>query len=61
MSKTLKQACGIALVTVGAIGLILPIVPGIPMIAAGVALLGSDHQLVRSCRTWLQSRGMLTK
>jgi hypothetical protein len=36
----------------------IPIIPGIPLIAAGVALLGSDHPLVRSCRTCLDNRGI---
>ncbi len=61
MKKKLKNACGIALVIAGAIGTVVPIIPGIPMIAAGVAMLGSDHKLVRSCQTWLQSKRILTK
>ena len=55
----MKNLCAIALILGGVAGIVLPIIPGIPMIAAGVAMLGRDHPLIRSCQTWLQSKGIL--
>jgi len=49
---------GWALLTIGALGLVLPIIPGIPLMAAGAAMLGSDHWLVRSGKDWLRSKGV---
>lgn len=43
------------LIAVGLVAIPIPVIPGIPLIAAGAAMLGSDHPLVRSCRTWLQN------
>jgi hypothetical protein len=49
--STLWQAArvvaGVLLVVSGAIGCVLPIIPGIPMLIAGIALLGPHHPLVR--------------
>jgi hypothetical protein len=49
--STLWQAArvvaGVVLVLIGAIGCVLPIIPGIPMLIAGIALLGPHHPLVR--------------
>jgi uncharacterized protein YqgC (DUF456 family) len=47
-----------ALIAAGLVAIPIPVMPGIPLIAAGAAMLGSDHPLVRSCRTWLQRRGI---
>jgi hypothetical protein len=47
-----------ALIAAGLVAIPIPVIPGIPLIAAGAAMLGSDHPLVRSCRTWLQRRGI---
>ena len=47
------------LIVIGLIMCPFPIIPGIPIVAAGVALLGTDHWAVRRCRTWLQSKGIL--
>ena len=44
------------------IGLILgpfPIVPGWPLVAAGVALLGPNHRFVKRIRDWLVKRGIM--
>jgi len=38
---------GVSLVALGALGLVLPVIPGIPLLIAGVALLGPKHPLVR--------------
>jgi uncharacterized protein YqgC (DUF456 family) len=47
-----RHVGGIALLIAGLLGLLLPLVPGIPLIAAGVAMLGADHPLVRRGKDW---------
>jgi hypothetical protein len=37
----------------------MPVIPGIPLLAAGAAMLGSDHWLVCSGKDWLRSKGLL--
>lgn len=51
---SLRNATGIALIALGVVAVPLPLVPGIPMIAAGAALLGPQHPLIRSSKAWLQ-------
>jgi len=55
----LRSAAGIALIVLGIIAVPLPIIPGIPMIAAGAALLGPRHPLIRYFKGWLSRRGLL--
>ena len=59
MSATLRQAGGWLLIAIGVAGCVLPIIPGVPILAAGVALVGLDHPLIRRCRDWLRSKGVL--
>lgn len=47
MRRHLKVVGGCTLIFVGLLGLVLPIIPGIPILAAGVAILGTDHPIVR--------------
>jgi len=54
----IRNACGFALIAVGLAGLVLPIIPGIPLLAAGAALLGANHPFIRSCREWLRNKGL---
>lgn len=42
-----RVTLGITLCVVGVVGTLLPVIPGVPLIIAGVALLGTDHWLVR--------------
>jgi uncharacterized membrane protein YbaN (DUF454 family) len=57
-----REVAGIALLIVGAIGLLLPVMPGVPFVIAAVALLGHDHPLVRSMNRRLrQWRGRLSR
>ena len=56
MTAKFREAGGIALVLAGFAGLVLPVIPGIVLIAAGVAVLGTDHALVRPMRVWLAKR-----
>ncbi len=57
----IRRSCGIVLIAVGVLAIPIPVIPGIPLIVAGAAMLGSDHPLVRTGRNWLQSRGILTE
>jgi len=49
-----RTIAGYFLLVIGAIACPFPIIPGIPIIAAGVALLGTDHRVVRAGRAWLE-------
>jgi hypothetical protein len=53
----LRQIGGIALLIAGVAGCLLPIIPGIPLLLAGVAMLGNDHPLVKPAKVWLEKRG----
>jgi hypothetical protein len=44
-----RQVFGWALLIAGAVGLLLPVVPGLPLLIAGAAVLGPEHPVVR---TW---------
>jgi hypothetical protein len=47
LRKHLKVVGGCTLIFLGLLGMILPIIPGIPILVAGVAMLGTDHPIVR--------------
>jgi hypothetical protein len=49
----LRAVGGVLLVAVGLIGLVIPVVPGVPLLLAGATLLGREHPLVRSAFRWL--------
>lgn len=49
-----RSVGGILLVVVGLLGLVVPIIPGIPLMMAGVAVLGRNHPLVRPALGWLR-------
>ena len=55
----LREISGFALISVGVTGLVVPFIPGIPLIAAGVGVLGSEHSFVRHWRSKLEERGLL--
>lgn len=59
MTGRVREIAGLALVIVGIAGCLLPLLPGIPLILAGAALLGTDHALVRRTRGWLEKKGFL--
>ena len=44
---TLREVTGLVLLTVGVIGLIVPVIPGIPLLLGAAALLGPDHPKIR--------------
>ena len=59
---------GVLLIVVGLVGLVLPVIPGVPLLVAGVAVLGQDHPLVRPTlarlrrwrEAWRRARGQRT-
>lgn len=53
MKPAVRNICGVALIGVGIIAMPLPILPGIPIVLAGVALLGREHPLITRCVRWL--------
>lgn len=63
MSHAVRTMIGVALLILGVIGSLLPIVPGFVFFAAGIAVLGTDHVIVRRLlpyfqrlRTWSRAR-----
>ena len=50
----IRTVAGVALVGLGLVGMLVPVLPGIPLLLAGVALLGSDHPWVRPCMARLR-------
>ncbi|MGZ8467074.1 MAG: hypothetical protein ACXWW4_14400 [Candidatus Binatia bacterium] len=48
--QKVKVILGIALCVIGTAGTLVPVIPGVPMILAGVALMGTDHPLVRKVK-----------
>ncbi len=47
MWKAIRLILGVILLAAGLVGMLLPIIPGIPLLLAGVALLGSNHPWIR--------------
>ena len=47
MITLLRTVAGVMLITIGLLGLLLPIIPGIPLLIAGVATMGRDPPLLR--------------
>ena len=52
---TLRTIGGVLLLSIGAVGLVVPILPGVPLLVAGASVLGPDHPLVRPVRARLRS------
>ncbi len=52
--QKVKVILGIALCVIGVAGTLVPVIPGVPMILAGVALMGTDHPLVRKLKERFQ-------
>jgi len=51
MWRMVRVATGFSLILLGAIGTLVPVVPGVPMVLAGIALVGTDHPWIRAVRT----------
>src|SRR5262249_61495591 len=43
--RRIRSIAGLTLVALGLVGIVLPLMPGVPLLLAGIALLGSDHPL----------------
>jgi uncharacterized membrane protein YbaN (DUF454 family) len=56
MRRSIRTAGGLVLVVVGVAGLVLPVLPGIPILIAGLALLGTEHPvrvaIIRRLQRW---------
>ena len=61
MYARLREFSGFALILIGIVAGPLPVIPGIPLIMAGMALVGKDHRLIRPCRVWLEKHVVLTR
>lgn len=70
MGHVVRTVLGVGLLILGVIGSLLPVVPGFVFFAAGIAVLGTDHVIVRRfqpyvrrmrdfSRAWLERRGIL--
>jgi uncharacterized protein YqgC (DUF456 family) len=66
MGHIARTILGVGLLILGVIGTLLPVVPGFVFFAAGIAVLGTDHAIVRRLlpyvhrvRDWLVRRGIL--
>jgi uncharacterized protein YqgC (DUF456 family) len=54
----MRSVAGLALIVAGAIGTLVPIVPGFALVLAGIAVLGPNHRLSRALtRRWRAWRG----
>ena len=66
MGHAIRTFLGVGLLLLGVIGTLLPVMPGFIFIAAGIAVLGTDHVIVkrllpyvRRVRAWMERRGIL--
>ena len=60
--KPIRQAAGFVLLLAGLLGVLLPVMPGIPLLLAGVALLGPNHpRLAPWLKRFEHWRGLLTR
>ena len=66
MSHIVRTVIGVGLLILGVIGSLLPVIPGFVFFAAGIAVLGTDHVIVKRFhpyvirgRAWLVRRGVL--
>jgi uncharacterized membrane protein YbaN (DUF454 family) len=59
--EKIREAVGLALLSVGLIGFVLPVLPGIPFLLAAVAVLGPSHPKMRPwlsrIRQWIPCWG----
>jgi uncharacterized membrane protein YbaN (DUF454 family) len=55
LSQVLRVTFGFILIGVGVLGLVLPVLPGIVLIFAGLAVMGKDSWLGRKVHDWTTS------
>jgi uncharacterized membrane protein YbaN (DUF454 family) len=51
-----RLICGWICLMLGIIGLILPLLPGVPLLFAGLIFLSSQYQWARQCLVWMKGR-----
>jgi uncharacterized membrane protein YbaN (DUF454 family) len=49
-----RSVGGVVLVVVGLLGLVFPVIPGVPLLIAGIAVLGPQHPVVRPVVGWFR-------
>jgi hypothetical protein len=59
MTHPVRKLLGALLIVAGLILMPVPILPGIPLVLAGVALVGTDHPVIRKWSDWLRKRGKM--
>ena len=52
--QKVKVIIGIAMCVIGVAGTLVPVIPGVPIILAGLALMGTEHPLVRKVKERFQ-------
>lgn len=52
--QKVKVILGLVLCVIGIAGTLIPVIPGVPIILGGVALMGADHSLVRGLKERLK-------
>jgi uncharacterized protein len=57
--KALRIGGGLILIAAGLLGVILPIIPGVPLLLAGLAILGVDHPVLRPVTASLRRWGII--
>ena len=57
--RSIRTVVGLALIVVGLAGLVLPVVPGLPILFAGLAVLGSEHPVRQAIMRRLQRWGLV--
>jgi hypothetical protein len=56
MAMGVRKIWGIVLIVAGLILMPVPILPGIPVVLAGIALLDKENRVIRAIRGWLEKR-----
>ena len=59
VKRSIRAVAGLVLLVIGVAGLVLPILPGIPLMIAGLALLGTDHPVNVAIRRRLERWGIM--
>jgi uncharacterized membrane protein YbaN (DUF454 family) len=49
-----RTAVGWSLVCVGVLGIVLPVIPGLPLLAAGLLVLSARYRWASSCLQWVK-------
>jgi hypothetical protein len=51
-----RTICGWICLVLGLAGLLLPLLPGVPLLFAGLFMLSNNYQWARKCLLWLKTR-----